>query len=602
MRAFSLSKPPSNLLYLETGFYFRLVVPKDLRPQLQKREIRIFLGASKKLEAQRKAGVYSAIIWNMFDAVRRGDKRVDKLTADKIKEIVRKHVEDRLFQDEIERATKKAIPVRTDNPHFWEDEIRETVEEETSRAITGWEEYEYQCMVALDRRDYTEVEERAGELLEENGLNADKNSMEFRYLSGELLKGELYAARKILQRLRYGTFDAPYLKPKEAPEWVMPEAKPKSHPHANLKLSKAAEMFIEEKVAEGRIKPGTKAQDTMRLNLLITLTNDPAITDITQDMLRDVMKLLSFYPKNKEKSVTYRTWSLGKIRKHEADIPVEDRMSAKTRKDYIDLYNSFLRWLKTLYLDRCPWLDVIIKAPKDTSSSNKKRSMFSQKDLINIFSLPEYVAEDEKPYKFWLPLLALFTGARREELLQLTLSDFIIKDDTKCIHITDEPKDEDEDGEPAGVKHLKNKVSRRIVPIHDELLNLGLWRYVEELRAKGRKRLFEELKPSGLDNKYGNSLSQDWYSKVLSKAKVKGDKANGKKTFHSYRHTFISYCTHKLLPDRYVYYITGHSYKSDVHNVTYVDDYPADGLKREVMDKVDFGVDLSHLKTNKFAR
>ena len=88
MRAFSLSKPPSNLLYLETGFYFRLVVPKDLRLQLQKREIRIFLGVSKKLEAQRKAGVYSAIIWNMFDAVRRGDKRVDKLTADKIKEIM----------------------------------------------------------------------------------------------------------------------------------------------------------------------------------------------------------------------------------------------------------------------------------------------------------------------------------------------------------------------------------------------------------------------------------------------------------------------------------------------------------------------------------
>ena len=140
------------------------------------------------------------------------------------------------------------------------------------------------------------------------------------------------------------------------------------------------------------------------------------------------------------------------------------------------------------------------------------------------------------------------------------------------------------------------------MPIHDELLNLGLWRYVEELRAKGCKRLFEELKPSGPDLKYGHSLSQSWYSKVLSRAGVKGDKANGKKTFHSYRHTFISHCTHKLLPDPYVYYITGHSYKSDVHNVTYVDDYPADGLKREVMDKVDFGVDLSHLKSNKFAR
>lgn len=117
-------------------------------------------------------------------------------------------------------------------------------------------------------------------------------------------------------------------------------------------------------------------------------------------------------------------------------------------------------------------------------------------------------------------------------------------------------------------RQLKNTVSRRIVPIHEELLNLGLWRYVEELRAKGCKRLFEELKPSGPDLKYGHSLSQSWYSKVLSRAGVKGDKANGKKTFHSYRHTFISHCSTSL-PDPYVYYITGHSYKSDVHATVY---------------------------------
>lgn len=46
----------------------------------------------------------------MFDAVRRGDKRVDKLTVDKIKEIVRKHVEDRLLEDEIDRATRPTLP------------------------------------------------------------------------------------------------------------------------------------------------------------------------------------------------------------------------------------------------------------------------------------------------------------------------------------------------------------------------------------------------------------------------------------------------------------------------------------------------------------
>lgn len=592
-----MSKPPSNLLYLETGFYFRLVVPKDLRPQLQKREIRIFLGVSKKLEAQRKAGVFSAIIWDMFDAVRRGDKRVDKLTVDKIKEIVRKHVEDRLLEDEIDRATRPTLPgAITIHDYIGSREQYEDEQDPSDANIECLEDWVSSCKLALGKNNYTHVKEDALEVGRKNGISTKEEDKEFKFLSRELLKAEIIITNQKLKRI-YDEFRGEYA-PLEAPVQVLPEVKPKSHPHANLKLSKAVKVFIEEKAEEKQVRASTKGQNTMRLNQLVTWTNDPAVTDITQDMLRDVMKLLSFYPKGKETSKKYRTWSLGKIRKHEADISEEDRLSIKTRQDYIRLYNSFLRWLKTIY-ELSPWLDAILKAPKDTSSPNKKKAMFSQEDLLNIFSLPEYVAEDEKPYKFWLPLLALFTGARREELLQLHLSDFIIKDDTKCINITDL---EDEDGGSAGTRQLKNTVSRRIVPIHEELLNLGLWRYVEELRAKGCKRLFEELKPSGPDLKYGHSLSQSWYSKVLSRAGVKGDKANGKKTFHSYRHTFISHCTHKLLPDPYVYYITGHSYKSDVHATVYAKGFPVNDLKREVMDKVDFGVDLSHLKSNKFAR
>lgn len=599
MRAFSLSKPPSNLLYLETGFYFRLVVPKDLRPQLQKREIRIFLGASKKQEAQRKAGVFSAIIWNMFDALRRGDKRVDKLTVDKIKEIVRKHVEDKLFEFEIERATKPTLPgAITVNDYLSSEEEFNDEQYEGDIEIECLEDWVSNCRLALSKNNYAPVKEDALEVGRNNGISTKEEDTEFKFLSRELLKAEIRITKEIIRRI-YGEFNGEYTA-LEATERVMPEAMLKSHPHASLKLSKVAEIFIEEKAEEKNVRPSTKEQNTMRLKQLVTWTGDPAITDITQDMLRDVMKILSFYPKGKDKSVKYRAWSLEKIRKHEADIPVEDRLSIKTRQDYIGLYNYFLGWLKTRY-ELSLWLDDILKAPKDTSSPDTKKAMFSQEDLVNIFSLPEYVAEDEKPYKFWLPLLALFTGARREELLQLHLSDFIIKDDTKCINITD-IEDENEEGESAGTKQLKNKVSRRIVPMHEELLNLGLWRYVEELRAKGCKRIFEELEPSGPDLKYGHSLSQSWYSKVLNKAGVKGDKANGKKTFHSYRHTFITHCTHKFLPDPYVYAITGHSYKSGVHKTVYTKGFPANDLKREVMDKVDFGIDLSHLKQNKFAR
>jgi len=556
-------------------------------------------GASKKLEAQRKAGVFSAIIWNMFDAVRRGDKRVDKLTADKIKEIVKKHVENKLFEDEIERASRPTLPgaITVDDYIGSEEQYNDEQYHEESE-VDRLEDWASSCRLALNKNNYTHVKEDALEVGRNNGIPTKEEDEEFKFLSRELLKAEIIITKQKIKRILDEFAGEPTAL--KAPEWVMPQAEPKPHPYSNLKMSEAIKIFLKDKSVQRQWREGTKAQNEMRLMQLATWTKDPAITNITQDMLREVMRIISCYPKNQKKSIKYKEWTLDKILKHEADIPEEDRLSVGTRGDYIDLYNYFLGWLKTIY-ELPLWLDAILSAPKDKSSPNKKKAMFSQEDLINIFSLPEYVAEDEKPYKFWLPLLALFTGARREELLQLHLSDFIIKDDTNCINITD-LEDEDEEGESAGTKQLKNRASRRIVPIHDELLNLGLWRYVEELRAKGCKRLFEELKPSGPDLKYGHSLSQSWYTRVLAKAGVKGDRANGKKTFHSYRHTFSTNCSNKLLPDKYVYYIVGHSYNDDVHNRSYVHGFPANDLKREVMDKVDFGVDLSHLKQNKFAR
>lgn len=53
--------------------------------------------------------------------------------------------------------------------------------------------------------------------------------------------------------------------PLEAPVQVLPEVKPKSHPHANLKLSKAVKVFIEEKAEEKQVRASTKGQNTMPL-------------------------------------------------------------------------------------------------------------------------------------------------------------------------------------------------------------------------------------------------------------------------------------------------------------------------------------------------
>ena len=79
--------------------------------------------------------------------------------------------------------------------------------------------------------------------------------------------------------------------------------------------------------------------------------------------------------------------------------------------------------------------------------------------------------------------MGLYSGARVGELAQLYLRDFADIHGVKFFRISD-----DNDGQS-----VKNASSRRLVPIHPDLLELGLWDRVERLRAQGQERLFPDL-------------------------------------------------------------------------------------------------------------
>jgi len=114
---------------------------------------------------------------------------------------------------------------------------------------------------------------------------------------------------------------------------------------------------------------------------------------------------------------------------------------------------------------------------------------FDTEDLRKIFKAPVFT-KAERPQAgagdaaYWLPLIALFAGARMSEIGQLRVPD--IKRES-CIHyldITDE-------GENSGVK---TESSRRRVPIHPELIRLGFLEYVTGLSNGGTERLFPTIK------------------------------------------------------------------------------------------------------------
>jgi integrase len=140
-------------------------------------------------------------------------------------------------------------------------------------------------------------------------------------------------------------------------------------------------------------------------------------------------------------------------------------------------------------------------------------------DLETLFD-PQNLDRDKfkRSYTFWLPYLGLYTGARIEELCQLNLADIRQVGGILVFDIND--RDE---------KRLKTQSSRRVVPVHPRLIELGLHDHVESMRKKGEDRLFPELKKQ-----------RDGYSQVASKWFGRYRQKHGiDKPFHSFRHTFI---------------------------------------------------------------
>lgn len=88
-------------------------------------------------------------------------------------------------------------------------------------------------------------------------------------------------------------------------------------------------------------------------------------------------------------------------------------------------------------------------------------------------------------------MLALYTGARLNELCQLLVNDIKFDGDIAFFSINDD-----------GDKKLKTSAAVRIVPIHSELVKMGFMDYVKEMREKKSVRLFPELKKEKKSGRY----------------------------------------------------------------------------------------------------
>ncbi|RFC01428.1 integrase, partial [Klebsiella michiganensis] len=169
-----------------------------------------------------------------------------------------------------------------------------------------------------------------------------------------------------------------------------------------------------------------------------------------------------------------------------------------------------------------------------------------------------------KPDYHWLPLLALYTGARVEELASLSLNQ--IKKDGG-IHYFE-------------IEKAKNLNSIRKIPLHRQIETSGFLAYVDSVRAQGATMLFPHLTAG--KNGYSKNMSRR-FGAYLDSLKI----SDSRKVFHSFRHTFITRMTELNVHPVLVMSMVGHYAQAKVdlsapHVVNYQHEKPLSVLKQTI--------------------
>jgi integrase len=186
-----------------------------------------------------------------------------------------------------------------------------------------------------------------------------------------------------------------------------------------------------------------------------------------------------------------------------------------------------------------PWRGIVISTKPIKKHLEKERSYqpFPISSLNKLFALPIWTGSGDKlptekyflTHRYWAPIIALYSGMRMNEVLQLEKSD-IREGDTgiKVFFVTDE---EAEEYDPSDFqKRVKTVNAIRRIPIHPRLEDFGFLRWVSQ-RVSGR--LFPEAKTAA------GEKPSDNYSKRFHTDLVNADIwVPRRQVFHSFRNNF----------------------------------------------------------------
>lgn len=325
------------------------------------------------------------------------------------------------------------------------------------------------------------------------------------------------------------------------------------HAADTLMLSKAMADHLGD-LAGARLHQKTVLESRHTLRLFAGIIGeDVPVASLTQDHVRAFFDGVRYWPSNATKRPVYRDLSVPEVIKL-AKKNQEPEPAAWTMAKHRQRLSVFLVSLvdgKHLAVNPLAGIRAIA-----TPDSEDTGSPFTDAELKAIFdpvAFPKWASK--YPHRWFGPILGLYSGARVNEIAQLRLEDIDTIDGVPGFFVRKIGKKQS----------IKNKHSRRFIPLAQPVIDCGFLDYVKEAREAGVERLFPDL-PNSTGLGYGRQLSRQF--SVYIKRQGVSEKGQG---FHGFRHTIASKLDEAGVSASAIGALTGHGTGQTVLEKFYID-------------------------------
>lgn len=373
--------------------------------------------------------------------------------------------------------------------------------------------------------------------------------------AGKLNTAAIYLKQSLSQlnfKRSPGTLSLALISKINAPELMTDQDHPDQEDEVE-NISSVFKAYINECKSD-RTKTLQKKQAT--LDLWLDNIGDMPVSNLGKAQARDFKRLVMRLPKNLTKMYGGKS-----VKEIDLDaIPQNERLSVKSINHQLGYMRAFINWATQngYYEAANPFSGLALK---DTERLGDKRLGFTQEQLRVLFTSPVYKGclSDKiherfmsgctviKDSLYWVPLIALYSGARLQEICQLYASDLKNIDGIWVFDFNVDGND----------KLLKSASSKRKTPIHPALIKMGLLDHSDH----GKKRLFPDL-PQATDGTYSNYFSKR-FTRYIERLGIKTNKTS----FHSFRHTFIDTLRNTNVPREVRQALVGHLDTHTAHDI-----------------------------------